>query len=48
MPNFKIIVEILQILCKGVGITLTPCIFMVKINVYFKIALDFILHVKVS
>ena len=35
MPNFKIIFEILQILCKSVGITLTPCIFMVEINVYF-------------
>ena len=35
MPNFKIIVEILQILCRGVRITLTPWIFMVKINVYF-------------
>ena len=35
MPNFKIIIETLRILCKGVGITLTPSIFMVKINVYF-------------
>ena len=35
MLNFKIIVEILQILYMGVGITLTPWNFMVKINVYF-------------
>ena len=48
MPNCKIIVEILRILCRGVEITLTPWNFMVKINAYFKIALDFILYVKVS
>ena len=48
MPNIEIIVKILLILCMGVEITLTPQIFMMKVNVYFKIALDFILDAKVS
>ena len=48
MPNIEIIVKILPILCMGVGITLTPRIVMMKVNVYFKIALDFILNAKVS
>ena len=46
MPNIEIIVKILPILL--FGITLTPWIFMMKVNVYIKIALDFILNVKVS
>ena len=48
MPNFEIIFEILPILHMDIGITLTSCILMVKISVYFLTALDFILHVKVS